>query len=75
MRAIVTARARSRKHSPRDAVRLRAMIANGHVLRHADACETTLNPRFKWGHFGILRASRCEADLHARIPLHPRGRH
>ena len=50
MRAIVAAPA-----SPREVHRracrpaMRANAGRKYVLRHADACETTLNPGFKWG--------------------------
>jgi len=43
-------------------------------LHHVDACENDLEPGVQVGMPGGRRASRCEADLHTGLPLHPRGR-
>src|SRR5690606_38556199 len=34
--------------------RLAAPFRNDCILRHDDACETTLNPGFKWGRWGTI---------------------
>src|SRR5690606_15072541 len=43
-----------------------------YVLRHVDACETTLNPGFKWGRlvaFGLpARGRTCTPGFH-RVPV------